>query len=199
MLLIETTINRYLALDPEMLTKLAAFNGKVIKVELSGIGKQFYMFPSDRGVEVQAEYDKDADTVLRGTPIALFKMGVTSNAANMLLKGEVEITGDTRLGHQFKQAFSEMDIDWSEPLAELVGDGLAYQMQQAGKNFFSWGKQSVESVSLSASEYLQEESRDVVTETELEIFNQSVDKIRNDVDRLEACLEAKIKSIQKTD
>ena len=133
-----------------------------------------------------AEYDEDADTVLRGTPIALFKMGVTSNAATMLLKGEVEITGDTRLGHQFKQAFSEMDIDWSEPLAELVGDGLAYQLQQASKNFVLWGKQSLQSVSLSASEYLQEESRDVVTETELEIFNQNVDKVRNDVDRLEA-------------
>ena len=186
MLLIETAINRYLALDPEMLTKLAAFSGKVIKIELSGIGKQFYIFPSDRGVDVRAEYDEDADTVLRGTPIALFKMGMTSNAATMLLKGEVEITGDTRLGHQFKQAFSEMDIDWSEPLAELVGDGLAYQLQQASKNFVSWGKQSLQSVSLSASEYLQEESRDVVTETELEIFNQNVDKIRNDVDRLEA-------------
>ena len=186
MLLIETAINRYLALDPEMLTKLAAFSGKVIKIELSGIGKQFYIFPSDRGVDVRAEYDEDADTVLRGTPIALFKMGMTSNAATMLLKGEVEITGDTRLGHQFKQAFSEMDIDWSEPLAELVGDGLAYQLQQASKKFVSWGKQSLQSVSLSASEYLQEESRDVVTETELEIFSQNVDKIRNDVDRLEA-------------
>ncbi len=186
MLLIETAINRYLALDPEMLTKLAAFSGKVIKIELSGIEKRFYIFPSDRGVDVRTEYDEDADTVLRGTPIALFKMGVTSNAATMLLKGEVEITGDTRLGHQFKQAFSEMDIDWSEPLAELVGDGLAYQLQEVSKNFVSWGKQSLQSVSLSASEYLQEESRDVVTETELEIFNQSVDKIRNDVDRLEA-------------
>jgi ubiquinone biosynthesis protein UbiJ len=186
MLLIETAINRYLALDPEMLTKLAAFSGKVIKIELSGIEKQFYIFPSDRGVDVRTEYDEDADTVLRGTPIALFKMGVTSNAATMLLKGEVEITGDTRLGHQFKQAFSEMDIDWSEPLAELVGDGLAYQLQQVSKNFVSWGKQSLQSVSLSVSEYLQEESRDVVTETELEIFNQNVDKIRNDVDRLEA-------------
>ena len=197
MLLIETTINRYLALDPEMLTKLAAFSGKVIKIELSGIDKQFYIFPSDKGVEVRVEHESDAgvdaDTILRGTPIALFKMGLTSNAANMLLKGEVEITGDTRLGHQFKQAFSEMDIDWSEPLAELVGDGLAYQVQQASKRFFSWGKQSVEAVSLSASEYLQEESRDVVTETELEIFYQNVDDIRNDVDRLEAKINLKLK------
>jgi ubiquinone biosynthesis protein UbiJ len=41
-------------------------------------------------------------------------------------------------------------------------------------------------VSTSFSEYLQEESRDVVTETELEIFNEDVDRLRNDVDRLQA-------------
>ena len=41
-------------------------------------------------------------------------------------------------------------------------------------------------MSTSFSEYLQEESRDVVTGTELEIFNDAVDKLRNDVDRLAA-------------
>jgi ubiquinone biosynthesis protein UbiJ len=135
---------------------------------------------------VLAEYDGDADTVLRGTPISLFKMGLVSNAANLLLKGEIEISGDTRLGHRFKNVFSQMDIDWSEPLAGLVGDGLAYQLQQTGSKLGRWGKQTVKSVSTSFSEYLQEESRDVVTETELEIFNEDVDRLRNDVDRLQA-------------
>jgi ubiquinone biosynthesis protein UbiJ len=126
------------------------------------------------------------DTVLRGTPIALFKMSLVPNAANLLLKGEVEISGDTRLGHQFKNLFSQMDIDWSEPLSDLLGDSLAYQVQQATKRIGRWGAQTAKSVSMSISEYLQEESRDVVTETELRIFNDAVDRLRNDVDRLQA-------------
>ncbi|NOQ89056.1 MAG: hypothetical protein GQ550_09045 [Gammaproteobacteria bacterium] len=107
----------------------------------------------------------------------------------MLLKGEVEISGDTRLGHQFKNIFSQMDIDWTEPLAELVGDSLAHQLHQSGKKIGRWGKDSVKSVAMSSSEYLQEESRDVVTETELNIFNESVDKLRDDVDRLQAKID----------
>ena len=126
MLIIETVINRYLALDPELLDKLAQFDGKVIKLEMTGINKSFYMLPSERGMQVFTEYEGTADTVLRGTPVSLFKMGLVSNVANLLLKGEIEITGDTRLGHQFKNVFSQMDIDWSEPLADIVGDGLAY-------------------------------------------------------------------------
>ena len=186
MLILETVINRYLALDPEMLDKMAAFTGKVIKLDIVGLNKQLYLFPDARGVQVSMEYDGEADTTLRGSPIALFKMGLVSNAANMLLKGEVEISGDTRLGHQFKNVFSQMDIDWSEPLANLVGDAAAYQIQQTGKQIGRWGKDTARSVSTSFSEYLQEESRDVLTETELEMFYDAVDELRNDVDRLAA-------------
>ncbi len=192
MLLIETAINRYLALDPEVLGKLAVFNGKVIKIETTGTKKVLYLFPDEQGISISEEYDGTVDTVLRGSPLSLFKMGVVSNTATMLLKGEVEISGDTRLGHQFKNVFSQMDIDWSEPLAELVGDTIAYQIQQSGKRFSQWGKATVKSVSSSVSEYLQEESRDVVTQTELDIFNDAVDQLRNDVDRL----QAKIKSLR---
>lgn len=198
MLIVEAVINRYLALDPEMLDKLAAFDGKVIKLEMTGIDKMLYLLPDDSGIRVLAEYEGDADTVLRGTPISLFKMGMVSNAASLLLKGEIEISGDTRLGHQFKNIFSQMDIDWSEPLANLVGDGLAYQLQQAGSKLGRWGKDSVESVSTSFSEYLQEESRDVVTETELGIFNEAVDRLRDDADRLQAKFDAAVRSKTKT-
>jgi len=193
MLILESVINHYLALDPEMLDKLAAFNGKVIKLEMTGLNKAFYLFPNDRGIQVKTEHEGPVDTVLSGTPVSLFKMGLVSNAADLLLKGEVEISGDTRLGHQFKNMFSQMDIDWSEPLANLLGDSFAYQLQQSGKRLGLWGKDTVKSVSMSVSEYLQEESRDVVTETELEIFNDAVDQLRDDVDRL----QAKIKSLAK--
>lgn len=190
MLIIEAVINRYLALDPEVLAKLAEFDGKVIKLEMTGINKTLYMLPDTGGMQVLADYEGAADTVLRGTPISMFKMGLVPNVAKLLLKGEVEISGDTRLGHQFKNVFSQMDIDWSEPLAQLVGDSLAYQLQQTGSKLGRWGKESVTSVSTSFSEYLQEESRDVVTETELDAFNEAVDQLRNGADRLQAKVDA---------
>ena len=166
MLILETAINRYLALDPEMLGKLAVFDGKVIKIEVTGIDQTYYLFPDASGIHVSREFEGSVDTLLRGTPISLFKMGVVSNTANMLLKGEVEINGDARLGHQFKKLLSQMEIDWAEPLSAIVGDGLAYQLHRSAKNLAQWSKHTASSVSSSISEYLQEESRDVVTETE---------------------------------
>ena len=186
MLIIETVINRYLALDPEMLEKMSGFSGKVIKMEITGISKQLFIFPDASGIHITSEFDGQADTLLRGSPLSLFKMGLAANAANLLLKGEVEISGDTGLGHRFKNLFSQMDIDWSEPLADWFGDSIAYQLQQTGKKFGLWSKRSVQSVSMTLSEYLQEESRDVVTETEIQMFNDSVSRLRDDADRLQA-------------
>ncbi|VAW53703.1 Protein YigP (COG3165) clustered with ubiquinone biosynthetic genes [hydrothermal vent metagenome] len=190
MLIFETVINRYLALDPEMLGKLQAFDGKVIKIEVTVINKTLYMLPDETGIQILTEFEGEADTTLRGSPLSLFKLGLVSNTANLLLKGEVEIMGDTRLGHQFKNVFNQMEIDWSEPLAEIVGDGLAFQLQQTGRKWTTWSQDTVSSLSNSVSEYLQEESRDVVTETELNIFNDAVDQLRNDVDRLQQKIQS---------
>jgi len=193
MLMLESVINRYLALDPEMLDKLAEFEGKVIKLEINGINRVLYMFPNDSGIQLKSEHEGPVDTVLSGSPVSMLKMGLFSNAADLLLKGDIEITGDTRLGHRFKNVLSQMDIDWAEPLANIVGDSIAYQLQQSARRFGSWGKQTVQSVSTSVSEYLQEESRDVVSQTELEIFYDAVDQLRNDTDRL----QARIKSLYR--
>jgi ubiquinone biosynthesis protein UbiJ len=200
MIIVEPAINRYLALDPEALEKLSAFDGKVIKLEITGpkvtgfskghAGRELFLFPGKKGLQVSDEHDGAVDTVLSGSPLALFRMGVTDNTADLLLKGEVEISGDTRLGHQFKKVFSQMDIDWAELLSKWLGDELAWQATEAGKRLGQWGKAAIKSFAASTSEYLQEESRDVVTETELEIFNSTVDELREGVDRLEARLKA---------
>lgn len=183
---LETAINRYLALDPELLEKMAVFNGKVIKIEMTGLDKILYLFPGNTGIQITTTYDGTVDAILRGSPLSLFKMGLDGDVASMLLQGEVEISGDTGLGHQFKNVISQMDIDWTEPLSKLVGDGLAYELQQTGKSIGQWSKDTIESVSLSVSEYLQEESRDVVTGVEITLFNDAVDQLRDDVDRLQA-------------
>lgn len=192
MLILESVINHCLALDPEMLEKLAEFEGKVIKLEITVINRAFYMLPDDRGIQLKTEHQGPVDTVLSGTPASILKMGMVSDTADMLLKGEIEINGDTRLGHRFKRVLSQMEIDWAELLANLVGDTLAYQLQQSASRLGAWSKETFQSAGRSVSEYLQEESRDVVSQTELEIFNDAVDRLRDDVDRL----QAKINSFQ---
>ena len=186
---LQTVLNKALALDPELPSRLQAFEGKIIALEFTGVNQTVYLLPREGGIEVKRQIDGEPDATLRGSPIAMCKMGLSRDVAPLLLKGEVEIIGDMRLGRAFKAMLAEMDIDWEEQLSHITGDVLAHELVRQGKKFLQWGKTSGESLALDISEYLQEESRDVVTAAELQQFYDDVDELHADVERFAAKLK----------
>ena len=186
---LQTVLNKALALDPELPSRLQAFEGKIIALEFTGVNQTVYILPREGGIEVKRHLDVAPDATLRGSPIAMCKMGLSRDVAPLLLKGEVEIIGDMRLGRAFKTMLAEMDIDWEEQLSHITGDALAHELVRQGKKFLQWGKTSGESLALDISEYLQEESRDVVTAAELQQFYDEVDELHADVERFAAKLK----------
>ena len=103
----------------------------------------------------------------------------------MLLKGDVSIEGNTQLGREFKKMLASLDIDWEELASRMLGDAPAHHLFKTLRSIHGWGRKSVESVMQDTSEYLQEESRDVVSAAELEKFYQQVDELRDAVARIE--------------
>lgn len=187
---LETLVNRYFSMDPELADRLAAFDGKVIAIEILGFDRVLYLLPVQSRLTIRQNYDGEPDTVLKGTPSALFKMGLSENVAPLMLSGEIEISGDVRLGREFKKMLADMDLDWEALLSKFLGDTGAHQLVMFAKKLTAWGLNAAESTSSDISEYLQEESRDVVSAPELDAFYQDVDSLRNDVDRLQARIDA---------
>lgn len=183
---LETACNRYLALDDEALPKLAAFEGKIIAIEITGFNQNIFLFPSADGIMLLTDYDGDADTTISGTPMALAKLGLTENSASVLFGGEIRITGDTRLGHQFKKVLQQLNIDWEEHLSRYIGDMAAHQLGNAARDFTKWMQRSTSSLNLDMGEYLQEESRLVVGKAEIDRFVREADELRDAVERIEA-------------
>ena len=186
---LENIINQYLQLDPEGLSQMAVLEGKVLCVDIAGINQQYYVFPEEQGVRIQANYEYPADAVIRGLPTALLKLALAEDSAPLMLSGEIEITGDVGLGRAFKKVLSKLHIDWEEHFSKVVGDVPANMAFSLIGEFSSWAKKVKASLTENVSEYLQEESRDVISGAELEQFNKQVDQLRDDVDRLEALLK----------
>lgn len=183
---LEKAFNHYLSLDPQVMPQLAALEGRVIAIHMLGINQTLFVFPGADGVMLFGEFDGEADAMLSGTPIALGKLGVSDDAASILFSGEVTISGDTRLGNQFKKILARMDIDWEEQVSRYVGDLAARQLGNAVREFSSWVTRSRQSLMLDAGEYLQEESRLSPSRAELDRFVLNVDLLREGVDRLQA-------------
>ena len=190
---LETSINRYLALDPEKIAQFASLEGKVIAIDIKGIDESLYLYPGADGIRVMGDFDGEADTTLSGTPLALARLGLSENAAPVLFSGEVKIAGDSRLGHQFKRLLSEVNIDWEEQLSTYLGDVLAHQLGNVARDWNHWFQRSKQSLALDLGEYLQEESRMVATKAELDRFVSRVDQLREAVDRLDARIHKLIK------
>jgi len=138
--LLETALNKYLALDPEAPARLKAFDGKTIHIEINGLNKNLYLLINDNRIDVAQDHDADADTTISGSPAALFKLGVHRDTAPLFFAGEVEIRGDTRLGRKFKSLLADMEIDWEEHLSALIGDIAAHRVAGVFHQLRQWSK-----------------------------------------------------------
>jgi ubiquinone biosynthesis protein UbiJ len=75
-----------------------------------------------------------------------------------------------------------------EELSRVIGDVAAHQVGNAARAFLEFGRRAAGTLAQNVAEYLQEEGRDVPARTEAEEFNVEVDRLRDDVERLEARL-----------
>lgn len=195
---LENAINQYLSMDPEGLSRFADMEGRVIAIDITGINQSLYLFPGADGIMVLSEFDGEPDTSISGTPMALARLGMTDDAAGVLFSGEVKITGDTRLGNKFKKILAAINIDWEEQLSTYLGDVVAHQLGNAVRDFSKWFTRSSDSLQKDVGEYLQEESRLLVTNAELNRFVGDVDLFREALDRLEARI-SRMKKNSKND
>ncbi len=194
---IETALNQYISMDSMAVTRLAGLSGKVIAIELQGWDVTLYLLPDTQGIQVMSAYAGEADTTIKGTPVALFNMSKGDSTAATLREQNISIDGDLELGQQFNQFFKQLDIDWEEQLAQVfakitsesTGDLIAHRLGRAAQDFQQWQTQAKQTLEQNVAEYLQQESKILPVAEEVEPFFSAISTLRNDVDRLEARIE----------
>jgi len=183
---LEAVINHCLQFDPDALQRVRGLSGKVIGVELLGLNLKFYLLPDSVGLQLRAECESDVDVWLRGAPLSMMRMGLGGDQQKALFSGDVEIVGDTDTGQQIRDIMNDLDLDWEEQLAKVVGDVVGHKIGNAVRGVADWATQTRSSVAQDVSEYLQEESRLLPHREAIGPFLEAVDTLRSDVDRMAA-------------
>ncbi len=188
---VETAINAWLKLDDEALPRFAALDGKIIRLHITGLDFNLYFFPSATSIQVLGNYPSEedggvVDATIHGSPMALMRLGTSSNAGETMLKSDVEIDGDMHVAETFSAILEEVDIDWEELLSKLVGDIVAHQAGQVARGANDWFKETVEAMKLNTGEYISEESKLSPADTEVQDYMAQIDDLRMGVDRLSA-------------
>lgn len=180
---LEKALNQCLRLDPESLARITRLEGRVIAVEVAGLGQTLYLVPTATGLRLQRVFEGEPDVTLRGAPLSLARLGLSDHPTEVFGQG-VEMRGDAQLGRKLQRILEGLRIDWEEALSHLSGDVVAHQLGNALRGLLAWGRNSSETLGRDVAEYFQEESRDLVTRAELDPFLDGVDKLRSDLDRL---------------
>jgi ubiquinone biosynthesis accessory factor UbiJ len=131
--------------------------------------------------------ERAADAVIAGSPFALAtRIAGGADAAGR--DERIGIRGDAEVAARYRELLVLARPDAEEELSRLVGDLPARRISLAARSAFSWMRKSAATGARNLAEYLEEESRDLVSGAELSEFIADVDALRETADRVEARL-----------
>lgn len=110
-------------------------------------------------------------------------------AKNDSARNELVITGDHEFASEIGKVLSGLSWDIEEDLSHLIGDSAAYQSVKFAKTTSEGVKQQVQNLAEMLAEYWQEEQPMIAKKYQVETFNDEVDRLRDDVARLDKKIE----------
>ncbi|MGH8456999.1 MAG: ubiquinone biosynthesis accessory factor UbiJ [Stenotrophobium sp.] len=186
---LEVALNRYLALEPEVLGECGKLSGRVIALNVDGVGWTFFIEFHGGGVRVLPTLDgQQADVRVSGPLGQLMRLAWKTAAGEGGVPNGLQVEGDTELLARFNKLLVRVGFDPEELLAKFLGGTTARRVNQGLQKLFGWGRQTAETLTLDTAEYLREETRDLARGTDAAEWMDAVDRLREGVDRLDARL-----------
>lgn len=184
--LVEDAVERLLERDAGSANDLAAIAGKVVKIELDPWGLSVYICATQSGLNFYESMVDEPDTVISASPSAFVRMMLSASPQQALFSGGVRISGNADVAKRLQAVLSGLKIDNEAHVASLIGRSLSERLFGALRSGNAWARDTITTLQIDAGEYLQEESRDLPSSGEVEVYCEQVDRLRADTDRLEA-------------
>jgi ubiquinone biosynthesis protein UbiJ len=184
---LQSALNKYLALDPESATRLRELNGKLVALELLPLKVTFYLRFTDGRASVALVSDDVPETTIKGTPLRLLLLALVPHADRQrFFADDVVMQGNPLIGQQVIELFDQLEIDWEEYAAKIVGDVPAHHAGNIVRNAKAFLSKTGMTLTRNLNEYLHEEINVFPPTEALQDFFREVDVLRMDADRLQA-------------
>ena len=104
-------------------------------------------------------------------------------------KAYIEIKGDIDFATIMSSLLKDVEWDYEDDLSEIIGDIPAYHLVKLGRKVATTTKETSFNIADTFKEYWLEEKPLIAKKRLVEQFNNEVDRLRFDVDRLELRLK----------
>jgi ubiquinone biosynthesis protein UbiJ len=183
---LEAALNRAMALDPETREGLRALDGRRLVLRLAAPALALQIRVEGERLRVGPVDGEDADLSVRATIGGLIAQLPFMRRDDAPGVGTLRIEGDADLARRLQRLAERFDPDWQRPFVAAFGDIAGVQVAQAFATALRGVTTAAGVVASNTSEFLQHESRDVLSRAELDAFYDDVDGLRDDVERFAA-------------
>ena len=185
----DRAVQTALELDADTRAQLAALHGRVCCIRVTAPPVTLYLLPDETGLHVRSQYDGAVDVSLSGSVSAFARLAVQGRHSSVMTDGGVRVQGDAELGQQLQKILGQLDLDWEELLARVMGDLPARSAANLLRGVGGWVRQTAELERENLADYLREERKILATEVAMQRFEKSLSQLRAGVDRAARRLE----------
>jgi len=184
---IENLLNRNLPRSPRAQELCAVIKGKVVRIEAHGLGWRLECESLGSSLKLTRPgvSGREPDAEIGGSLMNLAALA-GSHPEEVIRRGDVSIRGDAELAQKFRELAMLLKPDMEEELSRLVGDTPAHQALRFARMATGFGRRAVDTGVRNMAEYFAHESGDLVPRAEAEDFYRGVERLREDLDRLDA-------------
>jgi ubiquinone biosynthesis protein UbiJ len=185
--MLESAINRLLDMDDDSRSRMDRLEGRMLQLDIEGVGITLFFAFNGYRVEVGTRSSYLPDTVISGSPSALFAMAAPEEVGSWgTSRSRVKITGDANLARDLEQLFSRLDPDWEGRISRIFGDVWGHQIAAGLRAGAEQARDTAESAGSMLSEYLEQNQAPVIRKEELDDFAEAIDDTRRSVELLES-------------
>ncbi|PKG85132.1 hypothetical protein CXF85_05865 [Colwellia sp. 75C3] len=195
---LELIINKALALNNNKSVSFAAVAQKTLTLELAELPFTLCFTvntSASKTVVIVRSRSEFSDCTINTSLNTLNKLKANQSLTQLIKQDELDVTGDIKIAQQFANIAQSLEIDWQTELAKHLGDVPTHKLLQFGnkitKSLVGKGKQ----LEADIGEYLVHEKRLVVTNSQINAFNQKTKEVASKVDTLSARIDKLVANI----
>jgi ubiquinone biosynthesis protein UbiJ len=163
-------VNRQIRATTPARELCAELDGKVIAIRLKNTALSMYFCVCPDEIAVLGDFDAEPDVAISGSVFGLTRLAGDSSE-DAIRDGSLELVGDSEVAQAFQRLLRFGRPDIEEELSNIIGDVAAHRLGEFARSVGNWGKEATATLQQNITEYLEK-----------------VDKLRDDVARLEARL-----------
>ena len=187
---VEELLNRILAKDSYLRSRLKIFSGKSLQISV---------YPP--GITVTVLFERDRIRLL-SSPAELLDIEITASISGNvseliplliekpdrrpLSNPAITVTGDVNFIQDIYASLHNLDIDWEDYLAPMLGNLITNELSQFGEDLQEWSQQVSSNMKRNVDEYLKEEERIFPKKEQLRDFSEELERLKLKIDRVKA-------------